>query len=67
MNSKNSRHSRVSYNLLKNKAIQWISRVKKGLYPLVKKVLNDIVYDIFKRLIIMAVFEAFKQILLLTN
>ena len=62
MNSKNSRHSKVSYNLLKNKAIQWISRVKKRIIPFGKKVLNDIVYDIFKRLIIMAVLEAFKQI-----
>ena len=62
MNSKNSRHSRVSYNLLKNKAIQWISRVKKRIIPFGKKVLNDIVYDMFKRLIIMTVLEAFKQI-----
>ena len=62
MNSKNSRHSRVSYNLLKNKAIQWISRVKKRIIPFGEKVLNDIVYDMFKRLIIMVVLEAFKQI-----
>ena len=62
MNSKNPRHSRVSYNLLKNKAIQWISRVKKRIIPFGKKVLNDIVYDMFKRLIIRAVLEALKQI-----
>ena len=60
MNSKNSRHSKVSYNLLKNKTIQGISRVKKRIIPFGKKVLNDIVYDMFKGLIIMAVLEAFK-------
>ena len=62
MNSKNSRHSRVSYNLLKNKAIQYISRVIKRIIPFGKKVLNDIFCDMLKELIIMAVLEAFKQI-----
>ena len=57
-----NKNTKALHEYAKNKAIQWISRVKKRIIPFGKKVLNDIVYDIFKRLIIMAVLEAFKQI-----
>ena len=36
---------------------------KKRIIPFGKKVLNDIVYDMFKTFIIMAVLEVFKQLL----